>query len=280
MSINSTNYHCHTIFCDGRVTMETMVKFATAEGFTSFGISSHAPLPFQTKWTMNKEDVADYFAEYYRLKGKYANKLDLYIGMEIDYLDEENNPANSYFQQLPLDYRIGSVHMVPDLNEKLVDIDCDVKDLKYIIMQRFNGNIKYLMHIYMYQQIKMIEQGGFDVVGHLNKLFYNISLISPDILQKEWMKKMIDNLFSLIAGKKYMIEINTKKYRKEGVFFPDEHYFKQLLQLGIPVQVNSDAHYPDLINDGRPEALAALKKAGFKTVRQLEAGHWRDIEIV
>ena len=49
---NLTNYHSHCLYCDGRANMEDFIRFAISEGFTSYGISSHAPLPFSTAWTM------------------------------------------------------------------------------------------------------------------------------------------------------------------------------------------------------------------------------------
>ena len=39
--------------------------------------------------------------------------------MEIDYLNDDWGPANDYFQSLPLDYRIGSVHFIPTRGETL-----------------------------------------------------------------------------------------------------------------------------------------------------------------
>jgi acyl-[acyl-carrier-protein]-phospholipid O-acyltransferase/long-chain-fatty-acid--[acyl-carrier-protein] ligase len=44
--MNLTNYHSHTLYCDGRAGMEDFIRFAISRGFTSYGISSHAPLPF------------------------------------------------------------------------------------------------------------------------------------------------------------------------------------------------------------------------------------------
>lgn len=48
---NLTNYHSHCLYCDGRANMEDFIRFAISEGFSSYGISSHAPLPFSTAWT-------------------------------------------------------------------------------------------------------------------------------------------------------------------------------------------------------------------------------------
>jgi len=46
MSMNLTNYHSHCSFCDGRAPMEDFIIQAIKMGFTGYGISSHAPLPF------------------------------------------------------------------------------------------------------------------------------------------------------------------------------------------------------------------------------------------
>ena len=118
---NLTNYHSHCSFCDGKAPMEDFVKSAIAAGFTSYGISSHAPLPFETCWTLSQERVPDYLQEIGRLKQRYAGEIEIYAGLEIDYLNEIQNPANSYFQALPLDYRIGSVHLVYTDEEEIID---------------------------------------------------------------------------------------------------------------------------------------------------------------
>mgnify|MGYP002242179652 CR=1 FL=1 len=69
--------------------MEDFVRFALSEGFTSYGFSSHAPLPFSTAWTMEWDIMDDYLSEFHRLKEKYAGRIELYIGLEIDYLNKE-----------------------------------------------------------------------------------------------------------------------------------------------------------------------------------------------
>lgn len=81
--------------------MEDFIRFAISEGFSSYGISSHAPLPFSTAWTMEWDRMDDYLSEFARLKEKYADKIELAIGLEIDYLNEESHPAIPRFQELP-----------------------------------------------------------------------------------------------------------------------------------------------------------------------------------
>ena len=49
---NLTNYHSHCDFCDGHAPMELFVREAVKEGFSSYGISSHAPFPVQNGCNM------------------------------------------------------------------------------------------------------------------------------------------------------------------------------------------------------------------------------------
>ena len=45
---------------------------------------------------------------------KYADEIELLLALEIDYLNEESNLSVARFTELPLDYRIGSVHLLYD----------------------------------------------------------------------------------------------------------------------------------------------------------------------
>ena len=53
---NLTNYHSHTSFCDGKAPMESFIEEAIREGFTSYGVSSHAQFQFLTRWTIDNPE--------------------------------------------------------------------------------------------------------------------------------------------------------------------------------------------------------------------------------
>ncbi|NDV67167.1 histidinol-phosphatase [Bacteroides sp. 224] len=276
---NLTNYHSHCSFCDGRAPLEEFIKEAIKQGFTSYGISSHAPLPFSTPWTMEWEQVPAYLEEVTSLKEKYASQIEIYTGMEIDYLDEGSNPSVSKFRDLPLDYRIGSVHLLHDHKGTIVDIDCSADKYRTIIDEHFSGDVVEVIHLYYKRLLRMIELGGFDIVGHADKMHYNAAVYRPGLLNESWYNTLMQEYFSTIASKGYMVEINTKAFHLLKTFYPNERYFPLLRELRISVLVNSDAHYPDKINAGRVEALNALKKAGYTTVMELHAGNWEEVFI-
>ena len=278
-----SNYHSHCTFCDGRSTPEDFVKFAISHEFRAYGFSSHSPLPFETFWNMSKDDMPEYLAEINRLKEKYAGQLEIYTSLEIDYLDETYNPSIAYFQELPLDYRIGSIHFLP-LSEHLsednmVCIDGAFADYKDSVDRYFEGKISKLVTRYFDSTLKMIEAGGIDIVGHMDKIYMNGHKCEGFSFDADWYQKPFKAVLDLIAQKGLMVEVNTKNLIKKQQIFPRKEYLGLLKDMNIPVMVNSDCHYPDLVNDGRTEAFEILKEIGFKTTRELIKGSWQDVAI-
>lgn len=276
---NLTNYHSHCLYCDGRANMEDFIRFAISEGFSSYGISSHAPLPFSTAWTMEWDRMGNYLSEFSRLKEKYEGKIELAIGLEIDYLNDDSQPALTRFQELPLDYRIGSVHMLYSPEGQVVDIDTPAAIYRQLVDAHFDGDLDSVIHLYYKNLNRMVELGGFDIVGHADKMHYNASCYRPGLLDEPWYNTLVCDYFETIARRGYIVEVNSKAFLELGTFYPNERYLPLFKELGIRMQVNSDAHYPERINNGRSEGLAALKKAGFDSVVEWHGGQWEDVPI-
>lgn len=277
---NLTNYHSHCSFCDGRYSMEDFVKTAIEEGFTSYGVSSHAPLPFHTHWTMDAEDMPAYLSEFARLKEQYGSQIELYVGLEIDYLDETHHPANAYFSSLPLDYRIGSVHMLPGVSGEIVEIDCSREEFYERLHANFASDLNAVLRNYYLTQMRMLELGGFEILGHCDKLNSRAEFCRKGILQEPWFMELMNDFLDAVAGAGVMVEINTKKYLTDGFFFPHSDYFHELRRRNIPVLVNSDAHYIQKLNDGRPQALRLLYEAGYRTVCECHRGEWVEVPVM
>lgn len=276
---NLTNYHSHCSFCDGHADPELFAQEAIRLGFTSYGFSSHAPLPFPTRWTIKTDNLQHYITEVLRLKQAYASEIELYLGLEIDYLNADHNPMSEIFRSLPLDYRIGSVHMLEDLNGDLADIDVKPEKFREKIDTRFGGDLKGVVIAYFDKLMRMLETGGFDILGHADKISMNASFCQPDITSQDWYLDKIKSYFSFVAEKEVIMEINTKAFADKGFFFPNKQHFTLIRELGIPVQVNSDAHYLSKINDGRDEALDLLKANGIREVMELRRGIWTAVPI-
>lgn len=249
------NFHSHTQFCDGHAAMEEFAKAAAEAGFRHYGYSPHSPILIESPCNMATDDVPLYLAEVKRLQKIYGDRLNLYAAMEIDYLSPKWGPANTYFQQLPLDYRIGSVHFVPDRSGTYVDIDGRFESFKQKMEQFFDNDIRYVVDTFFRQTRQMLNEGGFEIVGHLDKIAQNASLYSPEIDSEPWFEQQMKESLELVKQKNYTLEINTKALTKHGRLFPDKKWFPLIKELGIDVIFNSDAHQPDLINASRTETL-------------------------
>ena len=254
------NFHSHTQFCDGRAPMEDFVKAAIEAGFTDYGFSPHSPIPFASPCNISFDSVEEYVAEYRRLCDKYGDRINLYLSMEIDYIGEQWGATNKYFDSLPLDYRISSVHFIPAFtdNSLYIDIDGRYPAFKQRMELYFNNDIRAVVESFYAQSIEMVETGGFDIIGHFDKIGYNANQFQPGIEDEEWYERLFMRLFHAIMDNNLIIEVNTKAYVEHNRFFPDLRYFDMLKKSGATLLINSDAHYPHLINSGRMEAMRFL----------------------
>ena len=86
------NYHTHTYRC-GHAEMdsdESYVLSAIKAGYEILGMSDHAPYPDLSKKTdrMDYDEMPQYLASMHYLKEKYADKINLKIGFEMEYFPE------------------------------------------------------------------------------------------------------------------------------------------------------------------------------------------------
>ncbi len=276
---NQTNYHSHSSFCDGKNTAAAFVKAAIEKGFYSYGISSHAPVPFETNWCMQAADLPVYMQELQALKEQYADQIALAIGLEIDYLHAEHNPAMSLFANLPLDYRIGSVHMLGDMQGELRDLDVAPETFKAMVKAHFGNDLVEVIKAYFRQKQKMIVTGGLDIVGHIDKISMNALFCEADITKQSWYKRVVEDTLETALTRDVMVEINTKAFAHRGLFFPNEQHFLAIREMGLPVLVNSDSHTIDKMTSGRSEALERLHEVGIRTVMEWLDGRWQAQEI-
>ena len=77
---NLTNYHSHSLYCDGRAGMEDFVRFALSEGFYilwAFHRMLHCLFLRHGLWSGISWTTT--LSEFHRLKEKYAGRIELYI---------------------------------------------------------------------------------------------------------------------------------------------------------------------------------------------------------
>ena len=275
-----SNYHSHCSFCDGRSTMEEFVHFAIAKGVKKYGFSSHAPLPFNTFWNMKLDDFGEYQTEFKRLKERYKSEIELFIGLELDYIHNFIEIHNDLYSTESLDYLIGSIHYMDQLpNGDFWTIDGNFRDFFAGLKILFDSEIQPAVERFFDISDQMIEKGGFDIVGHFDKIAMNASKCANFDSSATWYKNRVGESLQLIKNKGLMLEVNTKSLTDKGLSYPGFQFFPLINELQIPIMVNSDCHYPTNILDGFEPTFKALKAAGFKTMEQIVDGKWQAVEF-
>ena len=125
----------------------------------------------------------------------------------------------------------------------------------------------------------MIEAGGIDIVGHMDKIYMNGQHYKGFDMTANWYLDPLMDCLELVKEKGYILEINTKNWVKRHETYPHVQHLKAIRELDIPIMVNSDCHYPTLVNDGRKEILELLREQGFKCTRELVKGQWEDLPL-
>lgn len=177
--------------------------------------------------------MEDYFSEFSRLKRKYVGRIEFAIDLEINYLNEENNPSSPCFQKLSLDYRTGSVHVLYLPEGEIVDIDTLVDLFCQLVDRYFGDGLDSVVHLYCKNLPHMVGLGGFDIVSHADKMYYNASCCRPGLLDEIWYDALVHDYFVVIITRGYMMEIDAESYHELGTFYLNERYSLFPKELGI-----------------------------------------------
>lgn len=253
------NLHSHTQYCDGKAPMAEMAAAAAACGMKHYAFTPHCPTGVESGCNMRYSDVGAYLAECRRLRAEYADRMEIYAGMEIDYISTNLGPHCSYYADLPLDVRIGSVHFVPTQRGVAVDCDGSAERFARNLRDHFRGDVRYVVEKYYEQVLTMLGFGGFDILGHFDKIAANASSVWPGIEDTGWYDNLMTHVIDQIVASGVTVEINTKAYHRSGRFFPAVRWWPRLVSEGVALAVDSDAHHPDLITAGRAEAFQILE---------------------
>jgi len=269
-----SNPHTHTKYCDGSNTPEEMVRSAIDIGFHTLGFSGHSYMPFDPEIGMSLEETESYIKEINALKEKYRGQIDIILGIEEDYYSD--------IELAPYEYVIGSFHYFRDKDGKYYAVDNTVSEMKDCINNVFGGRPMDMVKHYYEQVVNVVMQRKPDILGHFDlvrKLNKNDCLFSEN--SPEYHKIALDAL-EACAASGCIFEVNTGAMSRGYTDTPYPSFFllKRLAQLKAPVIISSDTHSVQTIDFYFKETVTLLKEAGFKSIRELCSGGFREIPFV
>ena len=275
-----TNYHCHCTYCDGRGTIEEFILKAIEFDMSVLGISSHAPVPFATRWNIAIDSIDDYVTDIKYFKEKYKNDIEILMALEVDYLPGLTSPGDSFIKNIGLDYVIGSVHFMGVLNDGTHwTMDGSLDDFMNGFQEIYNNDIKRLVGEYYKRERDMVQSSSPDIIAHMDKVKMQSKKAGLFDESETWYRDELRHTLEIIKDYGTIVEINTKLFPDRGYFIPGREYFKWLKELDIPVTINSDAHDPYKLIVGFKEAAMMLKSAGIGYKQEFINGEWKGVRL-
>lgn len=270
-----SNYHTHSRYCDGKGELREYVEYALAHGFTHLGFSGHCPLPMENNFGIRPGQYLDYCNEVRTLKQEYAGRIDIKLGLEIDYIPGVLEDFSELVDRGGLEYNIGSVHLVtnpehfpyPASLEELWMIDGGRWETYDEGLQRiFDGNIRLGVKAFFRQTNEMLQRNRPTIVGHFDKIvMHNRDRYFH--YNEPWFQALLGETVCLIRDLGLIAEVNTRGiYKKRhNDFYPARRTLAEMNKMGIPVIISTDAHCPENL-DQEEGAYEFLQEINYKKI--------------
>ncbi|MDD2556960.1 MAG: histidinol-phosphatase [Desulfuromonas sp.] len=247
--------------------LEAVVLAYIAQGFVWAGITEHMPpMQDQYRYADEKEagisalalqkQFATYAAEVKRLKQRYSGDILLLGGMESECYPGAFEFALELQQRYALDYIVGSVHHVREIN-------FDFCPAQYQAAITACGGIDALYCTYFDEQLTMLQALRPAVVGH----FDLVRLYDPDyaqrILNPEIMRRIERNL-KYVCDNNLCLDLNMRALAK-GASEPyiSRPILVKALEMGINILPGDDSHGVSSVGYGIDAGTALLQDLGY-----------------
>ncbi|WP_405160839.1 histidinol-phosphatase [Nocardia sp. NBC_01499] len=245
--------HTHHNRCGhGEGTLRQMIEAAIEAGLDTIGLSDHSPFfaepvdHFKPWVAMAKSEFPKYVTEAVALRAEYRERITVLVGVESDFFDDHCDLYRQIYSHYPLDYIIGSVHVLGDR-----DIFDPARWIEADLLEQKES--------YCAAVGRSARSGLFDILGHVDAIKGDC----PEIA--EIRTPAVDRMLRDIAESDVVMEINTSGSTKQvGGWYPSPDVLERAAFYGVKVTFGSDAHRPDRIGDDFEAVRNHLYELGYR----------------
>ncbi|OGG94710.1 MAG: hypothetical protein A2527_05800 [Candidatus Lambdaproteobacteria bacterium RIFOXYD2_FULL_50_16] len=142
--------HCHTQFCPHgkQEPTESMIRRAIDLGFERLSLTEHAPLPkglmkdqkLFDELALKPEELEPYLDHAQTLKAKFAGQIEIWVGLELDYLPGYETFTVDFFEKWgpKLDDSLLSMHFIPG-QDGLCMVDYNPQDFQENLLDHYGS---------------------------------------------------------------------------------------------------------------------------------------------
>ncbi|MCX6905220.1 MAG: histidinol-phosphatase HisJ family protein [Verrucomicrobia bacterium] len=245
------DYHMHTPLCQHATGQPSeYAAQALRLGLSEIGFSDHSPMRRDDfdEWRMKLAQLDEYVEDVRRAQKDFPNLITK-LGLEVDYLPEEEAWVRELAARHPWDYFIGSVHYVSGG----WDIDNPAK------LSRWTGLDVFEVWTDYFERLTLAAASGlFNIIGHadLPKKFGHRADRDCTPLHERLLNAALKGNTAL--------ELNTAGLRKDcREIYPALPLVRLAAQKKVPITFGSDAHSPAEVGMNFAEAVQLARQAGF-----------------
>ena len=245
-----TNYHAHTERCHHAVgTEESYILRAIDAGFTEFGFSDHTPYflgDFYSDYRMEPDKLHDYVTTINSLRTKYADKIKIYLGLEMEYYPQHFEETLRFVLKEDIDYLILGQHFTGN-------------EYDGVYMQGAYACLDKYLKLYVNQVVEAVKTGLFTYIAHPDIIDFETS----EPIYKEEMSKIC--IAAKEANLPLEINLNGLAWNRS---YPTPAFFELAADFGNDVIIGFDSHSLDAVFSPKikmcyDKAVAMTKKLGL-----------------
>jgi len=265
-----SNLHNHSTFSDGKFSAEENVLAAIEKNMISIGFSDHSYTDFDPNTYCMKEGMLpSYIAEIQRLKEKYKDQIEVYLGMELDGFSVLEDRTS-------FDYILACCHYVrKDGMQFSVDHDKNwqIRD----VATYFDGDYLAYSRMYYDGYVESIRRDKPDILGHFD-LPTKFSLVDENAPA---YRKMATEALIACLEVTPIIEMNTgaisRGYR--SVPYPAVYLLDEIKAHGGKIVLGADSHHINNLTFYFDESVELLRSCGFSSIVALKGGKFEEFGI-
>ncbi len=251
------DYHVHTRLCNhAEGVMSDFVLRAIEIGLKEICFLDHLTLQDQGKeLSMTPGEVPMYFQAVQVLKKKFADRIDVKAGLEIDFSETHADMAADIVNTYSFDVIGGSVHFPEGFDVVRRSSTWGNKG------DYTDEDVNRVYSRYYETMSRMLDYDYFDILCHfdLAKKFGRKPSRSFDNEIIEILRK--------VKQKDLTLELNTSGYaHPAGESYPAPDIIKKCSDFGIRFVLGSDAHDPKSVGRYFDKAIRLLEEAGCKKI--------------
>lgn len=248
------NYHTHTIRCrHANGTEREYIETGIARGLETLGFSDHSPYLFDGGYVsptrMEPDEAEDYFVTLRRLREEYRGRIDIRIGLELEYYPRYFDRTVRWLRSFEPEYLILGQHLVGNEPE---DAHCGDVSTDAKLLDRYVGLMCDAM-----------DTGLYTYVAHPDMFNFR----GDPVLYAKAAEKLCRHA----KDRGLPMEFNMLGF-SQSRWYPREEMALAARETGCGVVLGCDAHAPDRVAkqselDG---ALSYLREHGIEPLADVK----------